>query len=748
MTPSSARPILRLVTGCSRHPSFVAFIRSRAFGTKRWPIALAALIAASFVCGTQPALAVYLQQGPKLVYTGEPGEVTQGHSVAVASASPTILVGAPFAENAGGFAVVFVRSNGVWTRQGSEIRPTDEIGQGFFGWSVALSADGNTALIGGQGDHGNTGAAWVFVRTNGAWHQQAKLVGSATDYFNQGMSVALSADGNTAIVGGPFGSNNGTTDDAGAAWVFTRTNGTWTQQAKLVGIGVSSNGHFGYSVALSTYGDTAIIGAQQQTAPGAAWVFSRSGGVWSQKAMLVGGAAIGNSGQGLSVAISGEGDTALVGGPYDNNYAGATWVFARSGNGWVQQAKLVGSGAIGNARQGSSVALPFSDTGPALIGGPGDNGIGAAWLFTRSSGLWTQRQKLVGSGAVGTAAYDPGEGQSVALSQLDATGADATIAVLGGSGDTNLLGATWVFAAHGAAVSHDFQGDGKSDILWRHSDGEVAMWLMNGTTPTSQANVGLVSTAWQIAGTASLVQSTGDFDHDGNADILWRHSNGDVAIWLMNGTTPAKQTDIGNIPTDWQFAGVADFDGDGKADILWRHTGGDVAIWLMDGTDVKIGPPDIGNVPSAWQIAGVADFDGDGKADILWRNTNGDVAIWLMNGTSPKSQVDIGNVPTAWQIAGASDFDGDGKADILWRNTNGDVAIWEMNGTTAKLQVDIGSVPTAWQIVSTGDYDGDGKADILWRHSNGDVAIWEMNGTTSKLQAVIGNISTAWSVVE
>jgi hypothetical protein len=297
------------------------------------------------------------------------------------------------------------------------------------------------------------------------------------------------------------------------------------------------------------------------------------------------------------------------------------------------------------------------------------------------------------------------------------------------------------------AATHDFNGDAKSDILWRHSGGDVAMWFMNGTSLVSGPNIGNVNTGWQIAGTTNLVRSTGDFNGDGKADILWRHSGGDVAIWLMDGPTLISGPDIANVDTSWQIVGSGDFDGDGKSDILWRHSGGDVAIWFMNGTSLVTGP-NLGNVNTSWQIVGIGDFNGDGKSDIVWRHSGGDVAIWLMNGPSILSGPDIANVSTTWQIVGTGDFDGDGKSDILWRHSGGDVAIWFMNGTSLVSGPNLGNVGTGWQIVSTGDYNGDGKSDILWRYSGGDVAIWLMNGTSLLSGPNIANVSPTWTIVE
>ena len=166
-----------------------------------------------------------------------------------------------------------------------------------------------------------------------------------------------------------------------------------------------------------------------------------------------------------------------------------------------------------------------------------------------------------------------------------------------------------------------------------------------------------------------------------------------------------------------------DFDGDGKSDILWRNSDGRVAVWLMNGMAAK-SEAVVSPVTADWTNVGMGDFDGDGKSDILWRNSDGRAAIWLMNGMAAKSEVVVSTVTTDWTIAGTGDFDGDGKSDILWRNSNGEVAIWLMNGIIAKAGVVVSTVTNDWTIARTGDFDGDGKSDILWqkqRRQSGDL---------------------------
>lgn len=331
-----------------------------------------------------------------------------------------------------------------WIQQGSKLIPDGVIGSTIYhGYSVALSADGNTAIVGGIGDNANAGAVWVYTRSGGVWTLEAKLIGmGATGSASQGFSVALSADGNTAIVGG-IGDNT----NAGAVWVFTRSGGTWNQQGnKLVGTGAVGNAQQGVAVTLSADGNTLLVGGNRDNNfAGAVWVFARSGNVWSQQGnKLVVTNAIGSSRFGISVDLSSDGNTAIIGGHTDNANAGAAWIFTRSDTSWTSQTKLTGSGAIGNARFGRSVSIS-SDGNTAIVGGYEDDASkGAVWVYTRSGGSWTQQgNKLVGTGADGNAS----QGFSISLS------ADGNTALIGGIDDNAFAGATWVFTRSGEVWS-------------------------------------------------------------------------------------------------------------------------------------------------------------------------------------------------------------------------------------------------------------------------------------------------------
>ena len=275
-----------------------------------------------------------------------------------------------------------------------------------FGNAVAV--DGNTAVIGAfYEEHSipasNRGAAYVFTRDiSGTWSQQAKLVAgdwAADDQF--GISVAL--DGETALIGAWYEDSDGYSGN-GAVYVFTRDGNVWSQQAKLIAPDKASGDLFGWSVAID--GDTAVIGAIHEDSDGfddngAAYIFTRSSGAWSFQAKLLADDKARWESFGNAVAVSG--DTVAVGSPghstTDAKYAGAVYVFTRNGESWNQAVQLLASDRGYGDNFGFSVDL---EGNVAVIGAPEKanpySSSGAAYVFTRDgSGAWSQQAKLLAS---------------------------------------------------------------------------------------------------------------------------------------------------------------------------------------------------------------------------------------------------------------------------------------------------------------------------------------------------------------
>ena len=405
---------------------------------------------------TTCSFAQFSQQGSKLCGTGGTGGYPeQGSGVALSSDGSTAIVGG-WDDNSGvGALWVFTRSGGVWSQQGSKL-----VGSGYTGslvpnegYSVALSGDGNTAIIGGNFDNMRVGAAWVFTRSGGVWSQQgSKLTANdcgCTPPWNsfQGFSVGISADGNTAIVGGEYDNNR-----VGAAWIYTRSGGVWSQQGhKLVGSDESGTSYQGNAVAMSGDGSTAAVGGLNDSPVyGSVWIYARTDSTWKQQhGKILPNDFSGTPAFGNSVALSYDGNTLAVGGGNDNTGVGAIWVFTRSpiDSTWRQQGhKLVPSdhSIISQVQTGISVSI--SADGNTLIAGGymNDSSAGAAWVFTRTDTVWTQQgSKLFGSDTVGRGE----QGISVAMS------GDGNTALVGGLADSTYSGAAWVYATPEAPLA-------------------------------------------------------------------------------------------------------------------------------------------------------------------------------------------------------------------------------------------------------------------------------------------------------
>jgi uncharacterized repeat protein (TIGR03803 family) len=394
------------------------------------------------VLSAQPALAQFAQQGNKMVPSSPTGNSEFGQSVAVSSNGIAVIGG--FADNsAAGAAWVFKGSATTFTDiqldTGVKLVGTGAVGASQQGFSVAISSDGSTIAVGGNADDSGKGAVWIFVDDgNGGWAQQDKLTVSSTSGL--GAAVALSADGNTLVAGAP-GDLDINSLNVGAAFIFTRSGTTWSQQQKLVGTGNTTGAQQGAAVAIAGVdGNRVIVGGYgDHSGDGGVWFFSRSGTTWSQ----VGGRVItsdaGSNGNfGWSVAMSFFGTTAAVGAPSTGpGISGASWVYTFDGTNWNQQGlKLVGTNSAGGGSQGHGVAL--SSTGDTLVvGGPSDaSSTGAVWVFNRHAGVWSQQgDKLAPSDGQ----TNPQMGWSIAV-----TGSGNTF-VSGGIFDFGDLGAAWVF---------------------------------------------------------------------------------------------------------------------------------------------------------------------------------------------------------------------------------------------------------------------------------------------------------------
>lgn len=312
-----------------------------------------------------------------------------------------------------------VRGVDIGYEETARLFASDAAAYDWFGGSVAISGD--TAIVGASYDDGpagtHQGSAYVFVRSGATWTEQAHLFASdaaMNDRF--GISVAISGD--YAIMGA-LNDDDPVGTDPGSAYIFVRSGTIWTQQAQLFASGAAAGGRFGWPVAIS--GDTAIVGAPAHDGLvgsnyGSAHVYVRSGTNWTEQAHLFASDAATNDGFGRSLAISG--DHAMVGADYDNGpigpHQGSAYIFSRSGTLWTQRAHLFAPDGVADGRFGVSVAISGDHAIVGALNNDGSAGTdqGSAYVFARGGTLWTQQAHLVASGD----AMDDLFGWSVAIS--------------------------------------------------------------------------------------------------------------------------------------------------------------------------------------------------------------------------------------------------------------------------------------------------------------------------------------------
>jgi len=356
------------------------------------------------------------------------------------------VLGAPHASEGGqetGVAYLFERTGGAWVERARLTGGDSDSGDRFGG---AAAVDGERAVVGAFAADGlvaNSGAVYVYERSGGDWFESQKLValdGEPDDQF--GFAVGVSA--NTIVVGAP--GSDALAIDSGVAYVFFFNGSEWVQQSKLSADDGSAMDRFGESLAVEE--DHLLIGSpfDDQTGPnaGAAYFFDRIDTTWFQFAKLRAGERVGEGLLGSATALSG--DTALVGArgeDVDGLNAGAAYVFRNLGGGWNLEARLSSADVAPGDEFGVGVAL---DGDVAIVGARGADlsgeDAGAAYRFKRDDQVWTERERL---GASDGALLDH-LGDAVALSATSA---------LVGAPDGGGTGAVYVYEGFRVAVSPD-----------------------------------------------------------------------------------------------------------------------------------------------------------------------------------------------------------------------------------------------------------------------------------------------------
>ena len=243
-----------------------------------------------------------------------------------------------------------------------------------------------------------------------------------------------------------------------------------------------------------------------------------------------------------------------------------------------------------------------------------------------------------------------------------------------------------------ARVTGDFDRDGLPDIIFQDADGFMARALfMNGGDLVSASSFA----PSQIGDLSYRIAGSGDFNGDGKEDLLFQHTDGTLAVWYLDGVNMTSSTFLNPAnPGDrkWRVVATTDLNKDGKVDLLFQHADGSLAVWHMDGikssSAALLSPKSPGD--AKWRAAGAGDFNADGRPDLVFQHDDGTLAVWLLNGATLVQPLLLNpSKPGAgWRVVSVADRNGDGKSDLLFQNTNLDLAVWFLDGvklTTARM---------------------------------------------------------------
>jgi hypothetical protein len=335
-----------------------------------------------------------------------------GGSVALDATGTRAVVGAQDHASNTGAVYVFVRTGTSWAQE-ALLTASDAATGNSFGCAVAIDATGTRIVVGAYGRSSLTGAAYVFVRTGTSWAQEAELTARGGDTFDRfGSSVAIDAMGIRALVGAEGRSAETGFGNTGAAYVFVRTATSWAQESELTASDAAGNASFGHAVAIDSTGARGIFGAPgHASGAGAAYVFSRVGSNWTQDAELVAPDGAANDSFGASVAIGAT--RALVGAPLHASNTGAAYAFAEMATSWTLEAEVTASDGAANDRFGDAVALDATGA-RGLVGAGGASTAGAAYVIMRAGTSWTQQLELTASDRIANDDF----GSAVALDSM------------------------------------------------------------------------------------------------------------------------------------------------------------------------------------------------------------------------------------------------------------------------------------------------------------------------------------------
>ncbi len=728
------------------------------------------------VAGAVALLVAALPAGAQSVelskLTAFDGRYLEWFGYAVAISGDTAVIGAPNSGHTGdlslpepfdfedgfGAAYVYVRDDSgspedptddTWVIQ-AKLTADDAAAGDHFGTSVAIA--GETIVVGAPGtENFQPGAAYVFVRTGSTWTQQPPLMASdGVGFTSFGKAVAI--DGNTVVVGAVR--DAGVAVNAGAAYVFTHSGSTWTEEKKLTASDGAANDFFGESVTVST--DTIVVGSRDFV-----YVYELDGTTWTETKLT---AADMSTGDGFGRAVVIEDDTIVVGAEFDDDKgsnSGSAYVFTRDGSGtWSQQQKLTASDGASNDRFGR-VAL---DGNLLVVGAWAKSATtGAVYVFERFGGHWSQRSKLTGSNPIGfprfgwtvgvsnnavaVGAFQDGligpEGGVAYMFDVDPAAVTQTESVkLSSPASTASFGAYLDLNANGTVAAVGALGE---EDLGFSNAGAVHVFRFDGTDWVAEARLAPMmedvaanntfGEAVAIAGDALLVGATG-VDGQGAAYVFrfdgtnWSQDAKLVPAVIAPGDEFGQSLDLSDDGTVAVIGSNADVMGESNAGAayVFRFNG---SVWTEEAILVSTDPDPFDDFGF-----GIA-LSADGNTVVIGSQNDDTVApsagaahVFRFNGATWDHEAKLlSPTPQFGQSFGnGTAISGDGNLAVI-SDVNDTVHVFRFDGATWNLEATLTAEDSTGEAVSV---SADGSVLVVGAESNapaGAAFVFRFDGT-------------------
>jgi uncharacterized protein (DUF1800 family) len=331
-----------------------------------------------------------------------------GYSVSITSTGDRVIIGARYEDTGAsntGSVYIYSRSGTTWTLE-QEINNPSPVATDFFGYSVSISSTGDRGIIGARYEDTGADAAgsvYIYSRSGTTWTLEQEINNpSPVSGDNFGILVSMDATGDRVIIGA-HNEDTGATD-TGSAYIYSRSGTTWTLEQEINNPSPVSGDYFGYSVSINATGDRVIIGAYFEdtgaTNAGSAYIYSRSDTTWTLEQEINNPSPVDYDNFGFSVAIDSTGDRVIIGAYYESTGAtgaGSAYIYSRSGTVWTLEQEINNPSPVSNDYFGWSVAI--NSTGDRVIisasyEDTGASAAGSAYIYSRSGTTWTLEREI------------------------------------------------------------------------------------------------------------------------------------------------------------------------------------------------------------------------------------------------------------------------------------------------------------------------------------------------------------------